>query len=339
VTGAPPPLAGDAVAKADELAAAGRCLDAVDVLRRARASSDDPTVEHRLVALRHRAFGELTGRSAPLTPQPSDDLRATAGALAEIQAADLSAAAARWGILGCGGLLVRGLLVDHVERLVAGIDAAFAARASAAAGDDSGAWYHPLALERSEAQSLGRHWVAGSNSLLACDSPRALNDLLDLYELVGLRQVVGTYLRERPVLSANKCTLRHVRIESGTDWHQDGAFLGRGIRALNVWVALTDCGVDAPGLDIVPLRFDHVLPTGTGGAIFDWAVGPAVVDDLADRAPVARPTFRAGDVMLFDDMLLHRTAVDDSMIKSRYAIESWFFAPAAYPAGQVPLVW
>jgi hypothetical protein len=339
VSGPSLPPAGDAVARADELAAAGRCLDAVDVLHRARASSDDLTLDRRLVALRHQAFRELASGSAPMGPDLSDDLRANAGTLAEVEAADLSASAARWGILGCGGLLVRGLLVDHVERLVAGIDAAFAARASAAAGGDPGAWYHPLAIGRSEAQSLGRHWVAGSNSLLACDSPRALNDLLDLYELVGLRRVVGDYLCERPVLSANKCTLRHVQIESGTDWHQDGAFLGHGIRALNVWVALTECGVDAPGLDVVPLRFDHVLPTGTGGAMFDWSVGPAVVKDLADRAPVARPTFRAGDAMLFDELLLHRTAVDDSMTKSRYAIESWFFAPAAYPTGQVPLVW
>jgi hypothetical protein len=141
------------------------------------------------------------------------------------------------------------------------------------------------------------------------------------------------------VLSANKCTLRHVPLTSGTDWHQDGAFLGSGIRALNVWVALTDCGLDAPGLDVVPLRLEQVLPTGTGGATFDWSVGPAVVEGLADRAPVVRPTFRAGDAMLFDDLFLHRTALDGSMTKRRYAIEAWFFAPSAYPSGQVPLVW
>ena len=43
--------------------------------------------------------------------------------------------------------------------------------------------------------------------------------------------------------------------------------------------------------------------------------------------------------MMFDELFLHRTAVDESMTQCRYAIESWFFAPSGYPVGQVPLVW
>ena len=87
------------------------------------------------------------------------------------------------------------------------------------------------------------------------------------------------------MLSANKCTLRRVPLTSNTDWHQDGAFLGRGIRALNVWVALTHCGVDAPGMDLLPRRLDHIVETGTGGAIFDWAVGPASSRRLPSTHP------------------------------------------------------
>jgi hypothetical protein len=166
-----------------------------------------------------------------------------------------------------------------------------------------------------------------------------LHMLLEAYDDLGLRDVVEGYLGERPVLSANKCTLRRVETTAGTDWHQDGAFLGAGIRALNIWVALTDCGVDAPGMDLVPRRFDEVVETGTGGAIFDWAVGPDTVAQLSADAPVVRPRFRAGDALLFDDLFLHRTAIDPSMNRSRYAIESWFFAPTSYPDGQVPIVW
>jgi hypothetical protein len=328
----------EALDRAGELAAAGRCLDAIDVLRGARAMNGTPDVDRRLTVLRHRAFRELPVTEAPPGP-PSADSPVPAGTLAEIGPGELTATAVRRAIQGCGGLLVRGLLAEHVERLVDGIDAAFAARERRRSGGDGGAWYDPLPLEAAEAKSLGRNWVAGGSALLACDSPRVVNDVLDLYEQIGLRRVVTEYLQDRPVLSANKCTLRHVPPESGTDWHQDGAFLGQGIKALNIWVALTDCGVDAPGLDLVPLRLDGVLPTGTGGAYFDWAVGPEVVAGLEDRAPVVRPTFRAGDVMLFDDLFLHRTAVDASMTGKRYAIEAWFFAPSAYPDGQVPLVW
>jgi Phytanoyl-CoA dioxygenase (PhyH) len=333
----------EALARADELAAGGRCLDAIELLRGVRAMEGNPDVDRRLTAVRHQAFRELPANIEPQPPPQSPAASsAPAGTLVEIEPTELTASAVRQAIRGCGGLLVRGLVAGHVERLVDGIDAAFAARRlveSKRDGDDGGAWYHPLRLGQAEAQSLARRFVAGDNALLACDSPRFVNDLLDLYEQIGLRRLVTEYLQERPVLSANKCTLRHVRLESGTDWHQDGAFLGTGIRALNVWLALTDCGVDAPGLDLVPMRLDDVLPTGTGGAIFDWAVGPDVVDGLKDRAPVVRPALRAGDVMLFDELFLHRTAIDRSMTKRRYAIEAWFFAPSAYPAGQVPLVW
>ena len=330
----------EALARADELVSRGRCLDAIDLLRGARAMDGGPGVDRRLTAVRHQAFRELPadGEPQPAPPSPAAS-RVPAGTLAEIEPAELTASAVRRAIQGCGGLLVRGLLAGYIQELVDAIDAAFAARERARSGENGGAWYSPLRLGRDEARSLGRHFVAGDNALLACDSPRFVNDLLDLYERIGLRRVVADYLQERPVLSANKCTLRHVRLGSGTDWHQDGAFLGRSIRALNVWVALTDCGVDAPGLDLVPTRLDDVLPTGTGGAIFDWAVGPDVVDGLKDRAPVVRPAFRAGDVMLFDELFLHRTAIDASMTRRRYAVEAWFFAPSAYPAAQVPLVW
>jgi ectoine hydroxylase-related dioxygenase (phytanoyl-CoA dioxygenase family) len=166
-----------------------------------------------------------------------------------------------------------------------------------------------------------------------------LNELFGFFGRAGLKPVLTDYLGERPVLSANKCTLRRVPTDTNTDWHQDGAFLGDGIRAVNVWVALSDCGVEAPGLDLVPRRFDRVLETGTGGAFFDWAVGPDVVAVAAQEAPVVRPRFSAGDALIFDELFLHRTAVDAAMTRSRYAIESWFFAPSSYPDGQVPIVW
>lgn len=40
------------------------------------------------------------------------------------------------------------------------------------------------------------------------DAPRVLFDLLDALDGIGLTSLVRTYLGERPVLSADKCTLR-----------------------------------------------------------------------------------------------------------------------------------
>ena len=116
-----------------------------------------------------------------------------------------------------------------------------------------------------------RRSVARRLAPLHVRDPRSLHAL-------GLRTIVSDYLGGRPVLSANKCTLRRVSVKTNGDWHQDGAFLGRGIRAINMWLTLTPCGVDAPGLDLVPRRFDAIVETGTGGAYFDWAVGPEVVE-------------------------------------------------------------
>ena len=43
-------------------------------------------------------------------------------------------------------------------------------------------------------------------------------------------------------------------------------------------------------------------------------------------------------MLLFDEFFLHRTATEPSMHRNRYAIETWFFAPSAYPEQYVPLV-
>ena len=336
----------DVLGEVDELVAGGELIEAIEVLRRSNREAADPALEKRLAQVRYAAFEHLEPGSAfDRWPVPVEGVDTGGPArVPEVTPAELDADTVRRNILSHGSLCVRGLLDDHhVESFIAGIDRALALRADGpAAGltrhrDQS--WLAALPLPRPEAQSLGRHWVAASGGILAADTPRLLHQLLETYTDLGLGEVVTEYLGERPVLSANKCTFRRVPLTSSTDWHQDGAFLGRGIRALNIWIALTDCGVDAPGMDLLPRRLDDIVETGTGGAIFDWAVGPAVVERLAADSPVVRPEFRAGDALLFDDLFLHRTAIDPTMTRPRYAIESWFFAPTSYPAGQVPLVW
>ena len=105
-----------------------------------------------------------------------------------------------------------------------------------------------------------------------------------------------------------------------------------------MWIALNDCGVDSPGMDVVPKRFDDIVETGAEGAMFDWAVSPTTVAAVAGDQ-VLRPHFRAGDALLFDEFFLHRTACIEGMTRPRYAIESWFFAPSFGYGNQVPLVY
>lgn len=340
----PPAEVAAVLDRAGRAAEGGDPFAAIDALTAANRLDPHPAIERRLVELRHRAFPHVASTAGhPCWPMPANG-RAPAAphGLPEVDRSDLRA-----DIVGCsladrGSLLVRGLLdPEHVTGLVEAVDRAVEVRA---AGRDSEVsrttgWFHPLRLPRAAGESLGRHWVGASGGVLAIDAPTGLFRLLEAYEQVGLRRVLIDHLGERPVLGANKTTLRRAPVDANADWHQDGAFLGPGLRTLNVWVALSDCGIDAPGLDVVPRRFDDVQETGTGGAIFDWAVGPDVVADLSRDTPVARPSFRAGDALLFDELCLHRTALTPEMNRPRYAIESWFFAPSAYPDGQVPLVW
>jgi len=340
----------------DELRDRGRALDTIDGL-----GSEPVTVEveRALPTLRRKAFADLERQPGfPAWPQASNVPAPPVGprGVPEVDVAELSADLLRSSINAHGCLLVRGVADgDDVAALSAGIDEAFAgvdrrreaAEADRAAGgkarpfDDGSPWYTPLKVPGNQPWASGRMWVEAGAGVLTADSPRMLQQLFELYERRGLRDVVAGYLGERPILSAKKCTLRRVPPDSDSHWHQDGSFLGDGLRVLNIWLTLTRCGTDAPGLDVVPKRFDHVVETGTGDSRFGNMVGHDVIAQVSADAPVIRPEFEPGEALLFDELFLHSTAADPAMAGSRYAIESWFFAPSAYPDpdDQIPLVW
>jgi hypothetical protein len=234
-------------------------------------------------------------------------------------------------------VLVRGLIPpERATELAAGIDAALAAFDDAAAAEgppaaDEDGWYAPFKPQPGDYRTGGqRGWVRASGAVWTADSPRMLFDLLEVVDETGIGALITDYLGERPALSANKCTLRRVPLTTSTGWHQDGAFLGTEVRTMNLWLSLAHCGQDAPGLDVVPRRFDDV---------FDWAVGEEVVAREAGPAGVLRPLFGPGDALLFDHLFLHSTAVTAEMTRERHAIETWFFSPSSYPKGQIPLVY
>jgi hypothetical protein len=328
---------------ADALARDGRRLDAIDVVTAANRTGHDPRLEQRLVHLRHNAFADLARAPglAVWPPSPPDLFAGTTG-LPEVCARDLSADTLGSGLIRHGCLLVRGLLgPTAVARLTDDIDETFAALDAHSRGApvaETTPWFSPFTPAPGYSVGGSRKWVTDGGGVWAVDSPRAMFDVLEAFDEVGLAEPLTGYLGERPALSVKKWTLRRVPTTSGTNWHQDGAFLGRDIRTVNVWLTLSHCGDSAPGLDVVARRFDQLAETGTEGAMFDWSVGEPVVERVADGAPILRPVFEAGDALLFDNMFLHRTAVDDSMTSMRYAIESWFFAPSRYPHDQVPLV-
>ncbi len=314
-------------------------------LMAANRANPDPATEKRIVQLRHEAFAQLErDEEIPPIGGPSGAELPRPDGLPEVNADAISVDSLRDGILGGGSLLVRGLVdPDRAQRMRDGIDRTFAMRDALMQGADvaeTTPWFDPFAPSPAYPPDAAQwnRMKLGGHAVWAPDSPRMMFELLDAFDQTGLSGLVGDYLGERPALSMNKSVLRRVSPESGTDWHQDGAFLGKGIRTCNVWIALSRCGDVAPGLDIVARRYDEIVETGTEGAVFPWAVSPQMVDATRGGAEIARPVFEPGDALLFDHYCLHRTAVDPAMTEDRYATETWCFAPSVYPDKTVPLV-
>ncbi|MDQ1455383.1 MAG: hypothetical protein QOH28_1003, partial [Actinomycetota bacterium] len=292
-----------ALTHAGTLAERGRRLAAIDVLTAANRSARNDEIERQLVRLRHDAFGELdTGPGLAAWPPEAPDLFPAVD-FPEVQAGNFTAETLRSGILRHGCLCVRGLVPPkRVKQLTDDIEAAMTAceawEIDGAA--DTAPWFVPLDVGRRATLGVERKWVTRGGGVWAVDSPRAMFDVLETFAEIGLDGPLTGYLGERPALSVKKWTLRRVPITSGTNWHQDGAFLGQGIRTVNFWLTLSHCGDDAPGLDVVPRRMDRILPTGTDGAMFDWSVGEGLVRQVAEDASILRPIFEPGDALFFD---------------------------------------
>jgi hypothetical protein len=333
----------------------GELLAAIELLTEANRRDRDVRIEEQLLELRYQAYAKGPRPSEP-PPQPQAVADMFPGAIVpEIDAEMLTVDAVRSAILCHGSLIVRGLLKpDRVKKLVEDIDQVFDAYdrfRETGKVDEDPQWFKPF---KYEPKLKERHFRRQAGGVLAVDSPRALFSVIEAFDESAIGSVVREYFSEPAALLAKKWTLRRTPHDAGpSDWHQDGAFMGEGIRSLDVWVALSHCGDNAPGIDLVGRRLDEIVERGTEGAYLEWTVGPGVVERVAEGR-VVRPVFEAGDALLLDHMNLHRTATDPGFTHDRYAIEAWFFAPSTYgamtniyddgdtkkiPADQIPIVY
>jgi hypothetical protein len=351
------------VARADDLMSRGDVHGAIALLTEANRAASAPELERALVRVRRDGCRLLPVPSPPRFEGAASATDPGDGTLLEVDRAGLTSAALRKGMAQSGCLLVRGLLDEpRVARFVAGIDAAFAGEDAFDAGEPvDPRWFDPFGLPdviteaevgtsvviheaaernmKTMSERMRRKFLRSTGGVWTAYSPRMVFELCELVDDAGLGQLMTDYLGERPVMSANKCTLRRVPPSAGLGgWHQDGSFLSGGVGAFNIWIALTDCGRDAPGLDVVPRRIDDVL-VSDDGSHFDWSLSDEAVARVASPATIIRPEFRAGDALLFDHLFVHRTAALPEMTNDRYAMECWFFTRSAYPEAQLPLVY
>ena len=225
-----------ALQEANELAASGRALEAVELLTEENRSRHSPELEARLVELRNLGYAELgdpgSDYAEPASEAPGAD--DTSDGLPAISAAELTAPIARAAFLSHGGLIVRGLVEPgRCKEIRDGIDRVFEGREANAAGapvEDTAPWYKPFEPEDDYAGSVsfGRGFVGKGSGIWTADSPRLLFELLETFTAGGLGATIGEYLGERPAISVNKGTLRRAAPEVGTEWwHRTAPSSGR----------------------------------------------------------------------------------------------------------------
>jgi hypothetical protein len=306
------------------------------------ANRADPTPDRERAILRGRHLaGIRLIEEAPAAPRFADAGRAKlpeGDPLPEFRRESLTPELLRAAIVRDGSLLVRELIPRQAALdLADGIDTAYARRAATDTGErpDDG-YYEEFVPDDGSGGPIWRSWIKEGGGLLAADSPHLSFHMHELFAQAGLPWLVADYLGEPPLISAHKTTLRRAEPSVSGAWHQDGSFMGP-VRSLNLWLALSRCGDEAPGLDILPRRLSEYVATGTEGAELDWTISEQVVRDAAAGTSLTRPIFEPGDALLFDELFLHKTGSDPSMPNPRFAIENWFFGASAFPAEYAPI--
>ena len=178
------------------------------------------------------------------------------------------------------------------------------------------------------------HGDARSRPLLALAGIQSA-ELLHAVAGSALRLAIEAALGLSPQCNLSQCWLRHGRPPH--QWHQDGAlnfdFLahagrplpdGAMLEMLTCWIALTPCGEHAPGLEWVAAPLSRLL---TPAELTDAAVNARYAG-----ARLVRPRLQAGDALLFNGALLHRTHLSAAMTMPRSSLELRFFRAGPVPA-------
>jgi ectoine hydroxylase-related dioxygenase (phytanoyl-CoA dioxygenase family) len=129
--------------------------------------------------------------------------------------------------------------------------------------------------------------------------------------------------------------LRHGR--PAHHWHQDGAlkhdFLAHAgrhappdaaLEMRTLWIALTPCGVHAPGLQWVNAELHRLL--------LPAELTEDAVATRFDAGAFEHAELQPGEALLFDGLLLHRTHLTAAMQAARLSLELRFFRADALPA-------
>ena len=223
--------------QAGRLFKSGQIRKSIDFLVRENGRRPSASLEEALVRLRHEAFFQQSfTQGFSEWPPAIGHHFADHDGIPEIDRGQMSADVIRDGVFNRGSIIVRGLLPEtDIQNLREGIEKAYLHHDMAMAGASSAEttpWFVPFQpTPRDGDQELNRHWYREGGAELAADSPRGLFNLIDVLERNLMVDLISEYLGERPGLSVRKTSLRKIPCDLNSEhgWHQDGAFLGKGI--------------------------------------------------------------------------------------------------------------
>jgi hypothetical protein len=119
-------------------------------------------------------------------------------------------------------------------------------------------------------------------------------------------------------------------------YHQDRGTHSNGVDGvINCWTPVTPCGGDYPKLEVVPCQNRRLLPVRPRPIIpeneqYDFI--HLELDKIKDAFPDAvfwHPDLMPGDILMFSELVVHRTYVEPTMSKERISIEGRVTAKTA----------
>jgi hypothetical protein len=115
--------------------------------------------------------------------------------------------------------------------------------------------------------------------------------------------------------------------------HCDGPTLSKHTFSINLWVPLADCGVDAPGLQLVPGPFRPLQEAVKHDAERSYVDAELEQEQQRlyssglDGKPRFAPQMRRGDVLIFHNWIMHASYSTPEMRRTRTSFELRFDAP------------
>ena len=156
----------------------------------------------------------------------------------------------------------------------------------------------------------------------------------------GLRRLCEQVLGPRLACNLDQCWVRRQYASAASPplhaphaWHQDGALradfgaaptLPEPLPMLTCWIALTPCGVLAPGLQWVAEPLPQLL--------LPVELSAAQVRERFAAERWRQPALAAGDALLLHGSTLHRTHVTAAMTATRTSLELRLFSADRLPA-------